>query len=94
MIYRRSIAGCVFLMMAAISWSALADTPSHSCKKPVKPAEFNENRQVEMFNDEVSVYKQCISDFADEQRQVAEMHRQAASDAIEEWNNFVNDELN
>ena len=97
MIYLKRTAGIVLLMTAAISWSALADSyaPSHSCTQPVKPDQFNENWEVEMFNDEVSAYKQCIAAFAEEQNQAAAAHRRAASDAIDEWNNFVNsNELN
>ena len=92
MIYRKTVSGLVLLMIAAISWPVLADSfvPSHSCTMPVKPDQFNENWEVQMFNDEVSAYKQCIAAFAEEQRQAADVHRRAASDAIDEWNNFVN----
>ena len=44
-----------------------------------------------MFNDAVSAYKQCIAAFADEQKQAADVHRDAAGEAIDEWNNFLND---
>lgn len=92
MTYRR-IAGLFVLMIAAISWPALADTfaPSHTCTQPIKPDQFNGNQEVDMFNDAVTAYKQCIATFADEHNQAADVHRRAASEAIDEWNTFVND---
>ena len=92
MTYRR-IAGLFVLMIAAITSPAMADTfpLNHTCTPPIKPAQFNDNQQVAMFNDAVSAYKQCITTFTDEHNQAANMHRSAADDAIGEWNDFVND---
>ncbi len=89
----RKIAGLVVLMIAAISCPAMADTfaQSHTCTQPVKPDQFNDNQAVAMFNDAVGAYKQCINAFADEQNRAAAAHRGAAGEAIDEWNNFVND---
>ena len=50
--------------------------------------------EIDSFNEEVHRYERCISDFIAEQNQAIEIHRQAASDAIDEWNRFVNLELN
>ncbi len=90
MTYRR-IAGLFVLMIAAISWPAMADTfaPAHSCAQPVKPEQFNNNTEIGMFNDAVTAYKECIAAFAEEQNRAADLHRDAASDAIDEWNIFV-----
>jgi hypothetical protein len=87
------IAGLFVLMIAAFSWPALADTfaPSHTCTQPIKPDQFSDNQEVDMFNDAVDAYKQCIAAFADDQNQAADVHRSAASEAIDEWNTFVND---
>jgi hypothetical protein len=84
------------LALAAISLVAYADmfTPSPSCFKPSKPYQFNSQWEVDNWNDEVSNYKSCISDFVDEQNGAAANHQQAASDAIDEWNSFVQYELN
>ena len=92
MLYRK-FAGSFVLMMAMFSWPAMADTfaPSHTCTQPVKPADFNDNMEVDMFNDAVSTYRQCISAFADEQNKAADLHRNAANAAIDEWNQFVSD---
>ncbi len=37
----------------------------------------------------VESYKSCIKQFVDEQREAARIHQEAANEAIEEWNNFV-----
>jgi hypothetical protein len=89
----RKFAGLFVLMSAMISWPAMADTfaPSHTCTQPVKPAQFNGNDEVDMFNDAVAAYKDCIAIFADEQNAAADVHRGAASQAIDEWNTFVSD---
>lgn len=84
------------LILATISFSGLADSypDSPSCSKPYKPYEFNSQREIDNFNNDVQSYKRCISDFIDEQNEAVENHQQAASDAIDEWNRFVNYELN
>jgi len=50
--------------------------------------------QLNFFNDEVDTYKRCIMDFIEEQRNAVTNHRKAQSNAIDEWNSFVNYELN
>lgn len=82
--------------MVAIALPVMADmfTPRHSCSKPHKPYQFNSQWELDNFNDEVQIFKQCILDFVDEQNEAAQRHQEAASDAIDEWNNFVNYELN
>jgi len=87
------ISGFVILV---VSLPILADmfSPSPSCFKPYKPYEFNSQSELDSFNDEVERYKRCISDFVEEQNEAAESHQQAANDAIEEWNRYVNYELN
>jgi hypothetical protein len=84
------------LVTLAISLPVQADmfTPSHSCSKPFKPYQFNSQWELDNFNDDVQRYKRCILDFVEEQNEAAENHREAASDAIDEWNRFVDYELN
>ncbi|WP_409439353.1 hypothetical protein [Psychromonas sp. GE-S-Ul-11] len=81
--------------MCFLSLPVLADmfTPSHSCSKPYKPYEFTSQYEVDSFNDDVERYKECIQDFIEEQNDAATKHQQAAEDAIDEWNHFVNYEL-
>ena len=81
--------------MAAVSLPVLADmfSPSPSCSKPSKPYEPASQWELDNFNDDVEQYKRCISDFVEEQNEAVQTHQQAASDAIDEWNRFVNYEL-
>ena len=65
-----------------------------SCFKPTKPYKFTSEWEVDNFNNDVERYKRCISNFVDEQNEAARKHQEAASDAIDEWNRFVNYELN
>ena len=86
----------IALLIACLAGSAQADmfTPSHSCRKPIKPYKFTSNLDVSLFQSDVERYKRCISDFVDEQNEEAQNHRQAAADAIDEWNRYVKYELN
>lgn len=49
---------------------------------------------MEQFKNNVARYKQCISDFADEQNEAVDNHKRAAKTAIDEWNGYVRYELN
>ena len=69
-------------------------TPSHSCSKPYKPYEFTDQYQLDSFNDEVQRYKRCIMDFVEEQKSAVSNHQNAQSEAIDDWNRYVNYELN
>ena len=84
----------LLIIMGASSLSADMFTPSHSCSKPIKPYQFDSQWELDSLNDEVQRYKRCISDFADEQHEDARRHQEAAQEAIEEWNRYVNYELN
>lgn len=68
--------------------------PTHMCMKPFKPYQFNNQWELDNFNDQVSSYQTCIEDFIDEQKRESNNHLQAAEYAIEDWNRFVEFELN
>ncbi len=70
-------------------WSS----PSHSCSKPYKPHSFRSQSDIDQFKYAVERYKTCIKGFINEQNNAAKYHQQAAEQAVEEWNNFVNWEL-
>lgn len=74
---------------------ALADTfaLSHGCYKPSKPFGFTSQYEVNAFRRNVEVYRNCIMDFVEEQREAITTHQEAAQDAIDEWNWFVDHEL-
>ena len=92
----RNIILFVLVCCLGVASSSSADmfVPSHSCSKPYKPYEFNNEWELENFKNEVEAYKQCISNFVDEQNDAVRNHQSAAEEAINEWNNFVNYELN
>ncbi|MDH0424153.1 hypothetical protein [Stutzerimonas stutzeri] len=83
----------IFIMSSSLS---IADSyqPSHYCSEPDKPFEFEDEWELDNFNSEVEDYKQCISDFVDEQNAAVRHHQNAAQEAIDEWNSFVDYELN
>ena len=86
----------ISLLILICTSSVLADmfSPSHYCSKPYKPYEFTEQWQVDSFNYDVERYSECIQDFVEEQNDAVRKHQEAANDAIDEWNSFVNFELN
>lgn len=81
-------------MIAPIAAHADSYPPSSFCRKPLKPFQFNNQWEIDSFNDEVRRYKGCITDFVEEQEDAIRNHQEAAEDAIDEWNSFVNFELN
>lgn len=84
--------GLAFCLLAIPSQADMF-SPSHSCSKPFKPYEFSSRSERDLFLMEVESYKQCITDFVEEQEDAILRHREAAEEAIEEWNTFVNLEL-
>jgi len=82
-------------VLLLVSSPTIADMlqPSHSCIKPYKPYEFTDQWQLDRFKGEVEMYKQCIADFIEEQNEAIENHQQAAEEAIDEWNHYVDFEL-
>lgn len=81
------------LVVIAIPVGADMFSPSHSCYKPNKPYQFDDERQLQRFNDDVEEYKRCIADFVDEQNDAVRKHQNAAEEAIDEWNNYARYEL-
>lgn len=92
----RALLASIFIICMTTSAVIIADPyqPSHDCSKPDKPFEFEDEWELENFNSEVEDYKQCISDFVDEQNEAVRHHQNAGQEAIDEWNSFVNYELN
>ena len=84
----------VIALLGVATTQADMFSPSHSCFKPNRPYEFTSEWELDNFMNDVERYKQCISDFVDEQQEEARNHIEAADEAVEEWNRFVRDELN
>jgi hypothetical protein len=89
-----SVTCCSFLFLAFLNSSSMADmfTPSHSCHKPHRPYEFTSEYEISSYNSRVNSYRRCIEEFADEQKDAANHHRDAAREAVEEWNSYVRNE--
>ena len=53
-------------------------TPSHNCSKPLNPSQFATEAERAAFTRRESSYKQCLSDFINEQNKEARMHSESA----------------
>lgn len=91
----RTIGLTLGFVIGLLSAPSFADmfAPSHSCSKPYKPYQFSSRSERDLFLLEVQNFKECISDFVEEQEAAIRRHREAANEAIDEWNSFVNYEL-
>lgn len=88
----------IFLMIFLTLFTSPVQTdmfePSHSCYAPSKPYEFEDEWQLNRFKDEVEEFRSCIEDFVEEQNDAVRKHQDAAEEAIDDWNRFVDYELN
>jgi hypothetical protein len=84
------------MALTIVSLAVYADMfdPTSLCYKPSKPFQFNSQWEADSWADDVSNYKRCISNFIDEQNEAAANHQRAANAALNEWNRFVQYELN
>jgi hypothetical protein len=85
----------IFLLILVPGWQVVADlaVPLHSCLRPNKPAQFDSQAQLDVFNQEVEQYQVCINDFVLAQNRAIENHQAASVNALTEWNLFVETEL-
>jgi len=87
--------GATVLILLVLSGSAVyADThpASHKCTAPMKQREFATQAQLERYKSTVELYRSCLEAFVKEQETAIEIHRQAAQNAIGDWNRFVGQE--
>jgi len=63
-------------------------TPSHTCPKPIRVSQFASPEEQAKFNRQVTIYKQCLSDFINEQNKEARTHSEAARNAVNELKRF------
>lgn len=75
-----------FVLLVLISQFAYADMiePSHHCARPLKQSQFASEAERVAFDRQVGIYKQCLSDFIDEQTRAARLHSDAARKAADE----------
>ncbi len=76
----------VSLLLTMSAAPVLADmiSPSHTCAKPMKPSQFATREDHANFNRQIGKYKQCLTDFVNEQNKEARMHSEAARKATNE----------
>lgn len=85
---------CVLSALTTMSNTAIAHTliiPSY-CKEPTKPYKFNtdyDKYDVNRYKTQTDKYKECITDFIDEQKLAIDKHRATSNAAIDEWNSFI-----
>ncbi len=76
------------IFLSPIIWASpvLSDiiSPSHNCSKPIKLSHFASQADQAKYDRQVGAYKQCLSDFINEQNKEARMHSEAARNATNE----------
>ena len=67
-------------LLALLPVSVYADmiTPTHNCAKPLIPSQFATESERAASRRQVTSYKQCLSNFVNEQNKEARMHSEAA----------------
>ena len=78
------------LLLLLLSLSVQADmiTPSHNCVRPAVPSQFASEGERASFGRRASAYRQCLSNFINEQVKEARMHNEAARKADNELKQF------
>ena len=84
----------LMLLLPSIAFSQNVEVPNHNCQKPTKPAEYKSFSEFGEFNEEFIRYQKCMNNFIKEHKQAMELHHQAATMAVKEWNQFLNKNLN
>ena len=76
----------ISLSISVCASSVLADmiSPSHTCAKPITPSQFANRNDIANFDRQVGKYKQCLTDFINEQNKEARIHSEAARKATNE----------
>ena len=90
----RRCGALVFIALLLSGDAVYADTAlaSHKCTAPMKQREFATQAQLERYKSVVELYRSCLEAFVKEQETAIETHRQAAQNAIGDWNRFVGQE--
>ena len=81
MTFMQSVLIGLLAMIGASSVFADMITPSHTCAKPITPSQFATREDHAKFDRQVGKYKQCLTDFVNEQNKEARFHSEAARKA-------------
>ncbi len=84
---------CGVLLMGAYSL-VFADIyePVPQCYKPAKPLWFATSLYQKRYDDDVKQYHDCLKAFIKKQTYAAKMHSNAAQNALNTWNRFINNQ--
>jgi len=76
----------ILVLLALLPITLFADmiSPSHNCAKPSRLSQFSTDAERMAYNRQVGTYKQCLSDFINEQNKEARLHSEAARNAASE----------
>ena len=84
------------IFLALIPGGLFADSYmiTNPCRKPYRPFSFENKYDIDNYQSDIDNYKRCIEDFVEQQNTEAVRHKEAAGEAIDEWNRFVKYDLN
>lgn len=89
-----ALLACLVVPTTSPAFSFPETVSSHDCRKPYKPYKFTSDFELDQFKSEVKQYKQCIEDYVQDQEDAIRKHREMANEAVDEWNDYVQHELN
>lgn len=89
-----SIFGVFILLLPTLAFSQNNSVVSHTCEKPKKPSSYKDFAEFSEFNEDFIRYKKCMNSFINEHEKAMEMHHQAATNAVLEWNQYIKQNVN
>ena len=84
MTLKQAVVVGLLVVTSAVPVFADMISPSHTCSKPIRPSQFANRQDLTNFDRQVGKYKQCLTDFVNEQNKEARMHSEAARKATNE----------
>lgn len=82
------ISTTAFSFVSGGSNLGLMGYPEHTCSKPYKPYEFNDQYELDSYRSEVQTYINCINEYVENANNDIERIREAAQSAIDEANGY------
>ena len=78
----------LLVLLTLLPITVLADmiSPSHNCARPARPSQFATDAERASYARQRGAYKQCLSNFINEQEKEARLHSEAARNAANELN--------
>jgi hypothetical protein len=92
--YGAAVTIVAMILFGAVPAVAHTTGPDHGCVAPSRPVDDQNDVLWQRFLAAVDEFRACISGYAAANQAAAETHRQAANDAVAQWNEFVRTRLN